>query len=655
MARSVIALALLLLVGSLVRPAPARAQQSGILGKDGFNRPDQQGLGTSETGLVWRSDVGGDAFSLVSGAAQWQGDARAMLQVQPDIRIPNFTIELTLTLYVDNMLVMYRYQNDNNLLSFATEFRSTNRYNVTTRINGQWQAVQTSNVVAQSGDQLKIVVTGPTAQLFVNGALVLSYTDSALADAGQVGFGGNPSAPQRVDNFVVYDTSAPEPTPTPTAITNCGLMQLVTVPAEATDPRLVASVATKWQAARSAINTALGYSTGEYGNDWLAKQPSDIMRPISFVPTQSNQTYYSWHKTGRAVDIPQRGPGLVHTADTSAPGYDLFYLRSKAGQLISITNIMLAAGFARIPSTPNRPEWWHFEDRSSNGVELGWQGAMSQIYSQQQLEQQYPEKNWSDTSINCSAPDPDEPIPDLVAPVRFSIPNCEQCSGGSSIIIPAEDPPAEPGTTDFIGRTLYPFHWLGWAFKASIRELMCLMLRIAGDGAQIAEDAVNALIKVLNGIWRLGINSWLGITQIFYALFASLELLRIQLNDLSGLPVVMRAYAESLWQMLLAALVLVGDSIGMVATIGSMAIGLVGYVSGFLIGLITTFQSALASPAAPAELAGRSVVYEVIHGAGRGFRDSALGWVLVLVWGMVYVGAGVWAIRYFSGSGPNEA
>ena len=100
---------------------------------------------------------------------------------------------------------------------------------------------------------------------------------------------------------------------------------------------------------------ALGYSTGEYGNDWLAKQPSDIMRPISFVPTQSNQIYYSWHKTGRAVDIPQSGPGLVHAADTSAPGYELFYLRSKAGQLISITNIMLAAGFARIPSTPGRP------------------------------------------------------------------------------------------------------------------------------------------------------------------------------------------------------------------------------------------------------------------------------------------------------------
>lgn len=168
----------------------------------------------------------------------------------------------------------------------------------------------------------------------------------------------------------------------------CGRVQLVPVPARASDPRMTPDAAAAWHRADVRIAQALGYP-------WLREYVSDIMRPVEHRPTKPNQILESWHKTGRAVDVPQTGRGLRIVQEGA---YQRLFV---AG--VDITAIMVEAGFERIPSSPARPEWWHFELRGG----LAWQGAMAQVYPIDILQQQYPALDWS--AFPCQGQTPADP------------------------------------------------------------------------------------------------------------------------------------------------------------------------------------------------------------------------------------------------------
>jgi D-alanyl-D-alanine dipeptidase len=430
----------------------------------------------------------------------------------------------------------------------------------------------------------------------------------------------------------------------------CGQLTLVTLPARAAQPRMVQGVAERWQAARVQINAALGYAPGSSGYDWLATAPSDMLRDIAFRPTQSNQILYSWHKTGRAVDIPQTGPGLTHVADPAAPGYELFFLRSATGEQINITAIMQAHGFARIPSSATRPEWWHFEVRDG----LSWQGAMSQIYTTAQLQAVYPELNWS--SFSCTGPDPVEPasgedggvsgleaIPDLVSYVSFALPD-------PSSWWPVEPPPPSPDDFDFIGQALYPFQWLGWLIRMALRESVVIAVALAQYGANFLALAINTVLLGINGLWRLAIVTWLGGKLMFYAVWSQWETLRQWLNDAAGWLIYVQTFLQVMVDVCGMVLDLVGQGLQLILSLALVVVNLVGWIAGLSIGLIISILAQLRALTAPAQLSEPHVIYRFVRGFGEGLRDSQLGWLLYLVWAMCYVACVMWLARFFSAS-----
>lgn len=430
----------------------------------------------------------------------------------------------------------------------------------------------------------------------------------------------------------------------------CGQLSLVTVPARASRPQLVPSAAQRWQSARTEINAALGYSAGSYGYDWLAAAPSDMLRDIAFRPTKSNQILYSWHKTGRAVDIPQTGPGLAHVADPAAPGYELFYLRSAAGQQVNITAIMLANGFARIPSSSSRPEWWHFELRDG----LSWQGAMSQIYTTAQLQSVYPELNWS--TFACTGADPVEPggedgnvpswesIPDLVSYVTFTLPD-------PSIWWPAEPEPAGPGAIDFVGQALYPFQWLGWLVRMAVRQAIIIAIGLAQYGANFLAAGINAILWIINVLARMFMLMWLNVRSTIYAGWTLVESIRAYINQVVCSVGYIQQWLALLLELLALALDVLGHAFDLLRAALASVIGLLAWIVGLSIGLVLSILAQIQATTVPPELSDTHIIYRMVRGFCEGIRDSQIGWLLYLLWGMGYVGFFVWMSNYFSAAG----
>jgi len=166
----------------------------------------------------------------------------------------------------------------------------------------------------------------------------------------------------------------------------CANDALVHIDARAPLPCLTPDTAAAWQRARSAIAAALGM-------DWLAAYPSDLMRDPTFVPQQDNQILYSWHKAGRAVDVPQHAPGVRHVPEGA---YERLYVGD-----VDITEIMEREGFRRIPSEPSRPEWWHYEYKAG----MTWSCAMRLIYAVEDLKRWFPELRRAWDAPGCQAPD----------------------------------------------------------------------------------------------------------------------------------------------------------------------------------------------------------------------------------------------------------
>lgn len=145
------------------------------------------------------------------------------------------------------------------------------------------------------------------------------------------------------------------------------------------------------------------------GVDYLGHL-DDAFRGIEFETNKAGVSRYSWHKTGRAVDLstsfivggvqsvafvrdPQASPyfrTLIRcTRQDGQMGtyYNRIGSRSRAGYYVDVTQILLDEGFQRIPPVGGVSEAWHYEIRGG----LTWAQAMQQLYSRQTLRKYYPE------------------------------------------------------------------------------------------------------------------------------------------------------------------------------------------------------------------------------------------------------------------------
>jgi hypothetical protein len=246
-----------------------------------------------------------------------------------------------------------------------------------------------------------------------------------------------------------------------------------------------------------------------------------------------------------------------------------------------------------------------------------------------------------------------ESIPDLVGYVSFTMPD------------PATWWPAEPapdvGEGGVIGSVLYGFRWLGWMLSMTLRDILIFFAWLGQYAANFAATAINTVLIVINGIWRLGVVMWLGAKSMFLGLWAMGEDVRSWLYELSGWLDYPRAWIVAVVQLLAMAFDVLMSGLELIVSIGASVLGLLAWVAGLAISTIVSMLSIVngetaTTAAIPEQLLPEyqtqadSQVYGMVRGLLLGLRDSRAGWLIYLVWAMIYVWFFFWLARFFSSS-----
>lgn len=155
----------------------------------------------------------------------------------------------------------------------------------------------------------------------------------------------------------------------------------------------------------------------------LGEQPGDAHREMSSTTTKVGADNFSWHKTGRAIDLNQGFKWLILKEDKDESTYFRLYLKKSTEEasqydkkfvksspptisgkydnpygdniykltFIDVTQILEEKGFARIKAqkgwenVSDKREWWHYEQRDN----LNMYEALRQIYSEQKIMDSY--------------------------------------------------------------------------------------------------------------------------------------------------------------------------------------------------------------------------------------------------------------------------
>lgn len=242
-----------------------------------------------------------------------------------------------------------------------------------------------------------------------------------------------------------------------------------------------------------------------------------------------------------------------------------------------------------------------------------------------------------------------EAIPDLLGQVSFPVPQCGSCNADGSTLLPArewgETWPSGWETLNIALVFQKVISWLSWQVGEYIRQLICWLLWMLGQLAAILATALNYIIAGINGLWKLLVLTWLSLREYFYALWGILEALRDALGGLQWLG----EWIAFLWEMILLAFQTIGMILMLLWQLLSIILGLIGWVGGLTLSLIITLIGALGGTTIPTQLSDTHIVYRLVRGGLEAFRDSPIGWIMWLLWGLAYIGALMWASRYFSG------
>ncbi|PZF79913.1 DUF11 domain-containing protein [Jiangella anatolica] len=178
---------------------------------DAFERPDQSGLGSTETGETWRTITG--AAAIEDGQARAAGGAATMAVVDTDYAFGTF--EVTWPAVTGQFWTIFRVVDENNYYRFGPDPGAGGYYRVQKVVDGQPQGLAFGLVRRQvqpaPGDVVRIVQR-PDDSIFisVNGDHVIDAGDQFLMDETSYGvaFGG---AGVRADDLLISSVTATFP------------------------------------------------------------------------------------------------------------------------------------------------------------------------------------------------------------------------------------------------------------------------------------------------------------------------------------------------------------------------------------------------------------------------------------------------------------
>lgn len=252
-----------------------------------------------------------------------------------------------------------------------------------------------------------------------------------------------------------------------------------------------------------------------------------------------------------------------------------------------------------------------------------------------------------DTAFEYQIPPQFDLIPDLVGYVAFHVTQCNECTPDGAFTIERKPPP-ETHWYD-IGSVI---RWLGWSIEDTILDLICWLLILLQLLANIATEAVNIFLLVINTLWKLAIYCWLTIRTWLYAFWFGFETVRSQIHQLGYLIEFAKAWGIALLDLFLLALQTAAQLIMVLGQIVLMLLNLLGWIGGLAIQLIISIFAALQGTQTPAPLADTEYTtqYRLVRGGLEGLHDSQLGWLFYLSYGLAYVGFVTWLARFLSAS-----
>lgn len=314
------------------------------------------------------------------------------------------------------------------------------------------------DVNASAGDLASFTVSVTDAR----GSTVTAETSLVVLDERVTPQPWPPPAPTAAAPAPAYPPPSPgDPRPMPAppgdrpgSSIACSAQPLVAVPWSRLPnnhhPRLLQPAAQQWELVRNEI-------IRRAGTDPFARI-ADALRAPEFRSSKPGVALYSWHMTGRAIDLDLGYP-WQRVRDGR---YWRLYVNG-----VDVTEVFERHGWNRIPDRSDSLEWWHYELRDG----LSWRQAMRQAWALERLKTAFPEIPWE--SIGCAGVDgvaDAPPIMDMTERCASDMPDFN----GLISTAPGCGPPVRLGEvvrmlTDrvgFVGRTGTT---TGWHLHISVR------------------------------------------------------------------------------------------------------------------------------------------------------------------------------------------
>jgi hypothetical protein len=252
-----------------------------------------------------------------------------------------------------------------------------------------------------------------------------------------------------------------------------------------------------------------------------------------------------------------------------------------------------------------------------------------------------------------------EQIPDLLGQASFSVPQCGTCNADGTTLLPAREwGETWPSGWETLNLALVfqkVISWLSWQISEYIRQLICWLFWMLGQLATMLSAAVNIVVAGLNGLWRLLVLTWLSLRGWFYSLWEILEWFREACGDLLEALKWLGPIIQFIWEMFILAAQTIGMIVMLLWQLMSVMLGLVGWIGGVTLGIIIAILSALGGTTVPAQLNETHIVYQLTRGALEAVRDGQVtSWLLLLLWGLAYIGLFTWMGKFFSGRTGGE-
>lgn len=168
--------------------------------QDSFTRSDNAtSLGNADTGQPW---------TVINGTAGISSNQARIASISSDRAIPNInadiancSVEIQFAVIELNMFLAYRVQDISNFWMVQQDVAG--KYTLWKRNAGTFTQMGQFTGTVANGDMIRVVMSGSSIQVYINGTLRISVSDAHLSTATRHGFGSPTAGTARFDNFRV--------------------------------------------------------------------------------------------------------------------------------------------------------------------------------------------------------------------------------------------------------------------------------------------------------------------------------------------------------------------------------------------------------------------------------------------------------------------